>query len=101
MTLLAACLVVSSCLFAFGIIGALLARASALALMISVQLILLGAGLNFAAFAAGHDDPAGIVLAVLAFVVAFAQVLLFGALLFAVLRNNDSISLRVINILRD
>ena len=69
--------------------------------MMSVQLVLLGAGLNFAAFAVGRDDPTGIVLAVLAFVVAFAQVLLFGALLFAVLRNNDSVSLRVINILRD
>lgn len=96
---LAGYLMVSSILFCFGVYG-VLARKNGVLVLMSIELILNAANLNFLAFGAFHDTAAGQVLALFVIAIAAAEVGIGMAIALLIYRNRQSVNLEQLDELR-
>jgi NADH-quinone oxidoreductase subunit K len=99
---LTACLVVSSILFAIGLAGALLRR-NAIIVLISIELMLNAANLNFLAFWRYGPHPealSGVMVVLFSIAIAAAEAAVGLALIVNVYRHFKSTDLTVLNSLK-
>lgn len=94
-------LLVSAVLFAIGLLGVVIQR-NAIRLLLSTELILNGANLNFVAFSAYRTaaDPGGQVFAVFAIAIAAAEAAIGLAVLLVLYKNHGDIDAVKIDALR-
>ena len=94
-------LVVSALLFCIGMYG-ILARRNAVALLMSVELMLNAVNINLVAFwrYQAPDEPVGIAWALLVFAVAAAEAAVGLALVISVYRNRDSVIAEELDMLK-
>jgi NADH-quinone oxidoreductase subunit K len=86
-------------LFTIGVVG-VLAKRNALAIFMSVELMLNSANLLLAAFSAYRNDPSGQVFVFFIMVVAAAEVAIGLALLVVVYRSSRTIDINILNRLK-
>ena len=102
MNALTACVVVSSLLFAVGLAGALLRR-NAIIVLISIELMLNAANLNFIAFWRFGPNPealSGVMVVLFSIAIAAAEAAVGLALIVNVYRHFKSTDLTVLNTLK-
>jgi len=98
-------LVLSSLLFAIGAYG-VLTRKNAIVVLMSIEIMLNAANINFVAFSSFHNtlhgvpDPSGQVFALFSIAIAAAEVAVGLAILLVVYRRYQTIDVDKINILR-
>lgn len=94
-------LVVSALLFCIGMYG-ILARRNAVALLMSVELMLNAVNINLVAFwrYQAPDQPVGIAWALFVFAVAAAEAAVGLALVISVYRNRDSVIAEELDMLK-
>ncbi|HJD43852.1 MAG TPA: NADH-quinone oxidoreductase subunit NuoK [Candidatus Paenalcaligenes intestinipullorum] len=85
-------LVLGAILFTIGLFGFFLNRRNLLILLMSVELILLSANMNFVAFSTWFGDTAGQVFVFFVLTVAAAEAAIGLAILVLLFRNLNSIS---------
>lgn len=93
-------LVVASLLFAIGFCGVALNRKNIIVLLMSIELMLLAANINFVAFSSYYDGLAGQVFTIFVFTVAAAEAAIGLAILVAIYRNRHSIGVDAMNRLK-
>jgi NADH:ubiquinone oxidoreductase subunit K len=91
-------LILSSILFCIGLYG-ILTRKNAIMVLMSVEIVLNAANLNFAAFSTIHN-PTGQVFALFAIVVGAAEVAAALAIFFLAFRLKERIDLDSFNLLK-
>ena len=89
-------LVVSILMFGIGLVG-VLTRRNIVVVLMSVELILNAANLNFVAFARLHGDITGQIFSVFLITVAAGEVAVGLAILIAFFRNKESVDLSTAN----
>ena len=102
MNALTACLIVSSLLFAIGLAGALLRR-NAIIVLISIELMLNAANLNFLAFWRFGPNPealSGVMVVLFSIAIAAAEAAVGLALIVNVYRHFKSTDLTVLDSLK-
>ena len=102
MNALTACLIVSSLLFAIGLAGALLRR-NAIIVLISIELMLNAANLNFLAFWRFGPNPealSGVMVVLFSIAIAAAEAAVGLALIISVYRHFKSTDLTLLTNLR-
>lgn len=102
MNALTACLIVSSLLFAIGLAGALLRR-NAIIVLISIELMLNAANLNFLAFWRFGPNPealSGVMVVLFSIAIAAAEAAVGLALIVNVYRHFKSTDLTLLNTLK-
>jgi NADH-quinone oxidoreductase subunit K len=102
MNALTACLIVSSLLFAIGLAGALLRR-NAIIVLISIELMLNAANLNFLAFWRFGPNPealSGVMVVLFSIAIAAAEAAVGLALIVNVYRHFKSADLTLLNTLK-
>jgi NADH-quinone oxidoreductase subunit K len=98
-------LILSSLLFAIGAYG-VLTRKNAIVVLMSIEIMLNAANINFVAFSSYHErlhgfpDPSGQVFALFSIAIAAAEVAVGLAILLSVYRRYQTIDVDKINILR-
>jgi len=92
-------LVLSSLLFAIGLYG-IVARKNGIIVLMSIEIILNAAVLNFVAFSAYWDDPSGQVFALLALAIAAAEVAVGLAVFLTIYQTHGTIELDKVRFLR-
>lgn len=92
-------LIFCSILFVIGVIGVLVKR-NALAIFMSIELMLNSINLLLAAFSAYMNDPAGQIFVFLIMVVAAAEVAIGLAILVMVYRYTHSVDINLLNKLK-
>jgi NADH-quinone oxidoreductase subunit K len=93
-------LVLGAILFAIGIFGFFLNRRNLIILLMSIELILLAANMNFVAFSSWSGDAAGQVFVFFILTVAAAEAAIGLALFIAVFRHRRTIDINRLNLLR-
>ena len=91
---------VAALLFGVGCAGVLINRKNIVVLLMSVQIILLAAMLNFVAVGQAAGNSAGQVNAILVAVIAVAQMVLGLAITIAFFRNRGSVAVEDVDTLR-
>ena len=89
-------LIVSILMFGIGLVG-VLTRRNIVVVLMSVELILNAANLNFVAFARLHGDITGQIFSVFLITVAAGEVAVGLAILIAFFRNKESVDLSTAN----
>jgi len=92
-------LVLSAILFALGAYGALTRRNTIVVLM-SIEIMLNAANLNFVAFSSYFNDARGQVFALFSIAIAAAEVAVGLAILLNLMKTRETIDLQEIHILR-
>jgi NADH-quinone oxidoreductase subunit K len=92
-------LTLSAALFALGLAG-VLARRNVIVMLMSLEIMLNAANLNFIAFAQYLNQPAGHVFALFVICIAAGEVAVGLALLISLYRNKESVDVSDFNILR-
>ena len=92
-------LTVSLLMFGIGVVGVMVRRNAILVLM-SVELMLNAANLNFVAFARAHGSPVGQVFPVFVITVAAGEVAVGLAILIAFFRNKQSVNLNDVDMMK-
>jgi NADH-quinone oxidoreductase subunit K len=92
-------LVFSLALFGIGVLG-VLTRRNAILILMSLELVLSAANLNFAAFARALPDAAGQVFALLVICVAAGEVAVGLAILITVYRNRSHIDVGELRLMK-
>ncbi|MDN5842505.1 MAG: NADH-quinone oxidoreductase subunit NuoK [Alcaligenaceae bacterium] len=85
-------LIVGAILFAMGVFGFFLNRRNLIVLLMSIELILLAANMNFVAFSTWSGDPAGQVFVFFVLTVAAAEAAIGLAILVLLFRNLNTIN---------
>lgn len=85
-------LIVGAILFAMGVFGFFLNRRNLIVLLMSIELILLSANMNFVAFSAWSGDLAGQVFVFFVLTVAAAEAAIGLAILVLLFRNLNTIN---------
>ena len=93
-------IIVSISVFVIGIIGMLINRKTIINFLMSLELILLAANINFIAFSAEIGDLVGQIFVLFSLTVAAAEVAIAIAILIVYFREKGSIDAEEINILR-
>tara|TARA_Y100000590_G_C15339306_1_gene870822 strand:- start:330 stop:641 length:312 start_codon:yes stop_codon:yes gene_type:complete len=93
-------LVLSSILFTIGVLGIFLNKKNVIIILMSIELILLSANINFVTFSAYLGDISGQIFAMLTLTVAAAEAAIGLAILVVFFRNLGTISVEKINKLR-
>jgi NADH-quinone oxidoreductase subunit K len=93
-------LVLAAVLFTIGAVGVFIRRRNALVILLSIELMLLAANINFIAFAAFARDLAGQVFAMMVLTVAAAEIAVGLAILVITFRNRGSIAVDDISTLK-
>lgn len=92
-------LALSAILFTIGIIGVLIRR-NAIVIFMCVELMLNAVNLSLVTFSAYHGDIAGQILVFFSLSVAAAEAVVGLAIIIAIYRNNLSVDVTKINLLR-
>jgi NADH-quinone oxidoreductase subunit K len=92
-------LVISLLLFGVGMAGVMLRR-NAIIVLMSIELMLNAANLNFVAFARMHGDLAGQIFAVFVIVLAAGEAAVGLAILIALYRNKQTVNLQEVDLLK-
>lgn len=97
-------LVLSLTLFGIGVVG-VLTRRNAIIIMMSIELMLNAAAINFVAFngqilAAGHDNHVGQIFALFIIAVAAAEAAIGLAIVISLMRSRDSINVDEIDLMK-
>lgn len=93
-------LTVSAILFTIGIFGIFLNRKNIITILMSIELILLSANINFVAFSALLQDLVGQVFALFVLTVAAAEAAVGLAILVAFFRNRGTIAVEDVNLMK-
>ncbi|AHC73557.1 NADH-quinone oxidoreductase subunit K [Candidatus Endolissoclinum faulkneri L5] len=93
-------LIVAAILFTLGVFGIFLNRKNVIIILMSIELILLAANINFIAFSTQLGDLVGQVFALLVLTVAAAEAAVGLAILVVFFRNRGSISVDEINLMK-
>ena len=93
-------LVLASVLFTLGVFGIFINRKNVIALLMSLELILLGVNLNFVAFSVHLGDIVGQVFSMFILTVAAAEISIGLAILVAFSRHRQSIEVEKINLMK-
>ena len=92
-------LILSSVLFVIGIVG-VLTKKNAILVLISIELMLNAANINFVAFAAYNNDASGYVFALFSIGIAAAEVAVGLAILLNLNRLKDTVHVEDLNSMR-
>lgn len=92
-------LALSAILFTIGIVGVLIRR-NAIVIFMSVELMLNAVNLSLIAFASHHGNIDGVILVFFALAVAAAEAVVGLAIIIAIFRNNLTVDVGKINLLR-
>lgn len=92
-------LALSAILFTIGIIGVLIRR-NAIVIFMCVELMLNAVNLSLLSFSAYHGDIAGQILVFFSLAVAAAEAVVGLAIIIAIFRNNLSVDITKVNLLR-
>ena len=92
-------LALSGILFVIGVLG-VLSKRNAIVVLMSVELMLNAANINFVAFSAYYGNMNGAVFALIAIAIAAAEVAVGLAIIMNLYKTRDTISLDEINLLR-
>lgn len=90
---------VSAILFALGLLGIML-HGSGIRLLMSVEMILNAANLNFIAFGAHYGDPSGMVYVLFSIAIAAAEAAVGLGIFIHLFRLKDSVDVRSVTALR-
>lgn len=92
-------LALSAILFTIGIIGVLIRR-NAIVIFMCVELMLNAVNLSLLSFSAFHGDISGQILVFFSLAVAAAEAVVGLAIIIAIFRNNLSVDITKVNLLR-
>ncbi len=92
-------LALSAVIFVIGMIGVLIRR-NAIVVFMCVELMLNAVNLSLVAFSAYHGDVTGQILVFFSLAVAAAEAVIGLAIILAIFRNNLSVDITKINLLR-
>lgn len=92
-------LALSAVLFTIGVIGVLIRR-NAIVVLMCIELMLNSVNVSLIAFASHHGDIAGQILVFFVLAVAAAEAVIGLAIIIAIFRNNLSIDITRVNLLR-
>lgn len=92
-------LALSAVMFTIGIVGVLIRR-NAIVIFMCVELMLNAVNLSLVSFASFHGNIDGIILVFFALAVAAAEAVVGLAIIIAIFRNNLSVDVGKINLLR-
>ncbi len=92
-------LALSAILFSIGIIGVLIRR-NAIVIFMCVELMLNAVNLSLLTFSAYHGDISGQILVFFSLAVAAAEAVVGLAIIIAIFRNNLSVDITKVNLLR-
>jgi len=92
-------LALSAILFTIGIIGVLIRR-NAIVIFMCVELMLNAVNLSLVTFSAYHGDITGQILVFFSLAVAAAEAVVGLAIIIAIFRNNLSVDITKVNLLR-
>jgi NADH-quinone oxidoreductase subunit K len=93
-------LTVAAVLFSLGVFGILLNRKNVIAILMSVELMLLAVNINLVAFSSFLGDLTGQVFAMFVLTVAAAETAIGLAIMIAFFRNRGSIEVEDVNVLK-
>ncbi len=93
-------LVVAALLVTLGIFGIFLNRKNVIVILMSIELILLGANLNLVAFSAALQDLVGQVFVMFSLTVAAAEAAIGLAIVVVYYRNRGSIEVEDVNLMK-
>jgi NADH-quinone oxidoreductase subunit K len=93
-------LVVSGLLLVMGVFGIFLNRKNIIIILMSIELILLAANLNFVAFASALQDMVGQVFVMFTLTVAAAEAAIGLAIVVIYFRNRGSIQVEDVNLMK-
>ena len=93
-------LILASILFTLGVFGIFINRKSIIAILMSLELILLGVNLNLVAFSVHLGDIVGQVFTMFVLTVAAAEISIGLAILVAFSRHRQSIEVEKINLMK-
>ena len=93
-------LTVAAILFSLGIFGILLNRKNVIAILMSVELMLLAVNINLVAFSSFLGDLTGQVFAMFVLTVAAAETAIGLAIMIAFFRNRGSIEVEDVNVMK-
>jgi NADH-quinone oxidoreductase subunit K len=93
-------LAVGAILFTFGVLGIFINRKNVIVILMSLELILLSANINFVAFSSYLGDILGQVFALFVLTVAAAEAAIGLAILVVYFRNRGSIAVEDINMMK-
>ena len=93
-------LTVAAALFVIGIFGIFLNRKNVIVILMSIELILLGANLNLVAFSASLGDLVGQVFVMFTLTVAAAEAAIGLAIVVIYFRNRGSIQVEDVNLMK-
>ena len=93
-------LIVSALLFTIGVFGIFTNHKNVIVILMSIELILLSANINFVAFSSFLGDLAGQVFALFVLTVAAAEAAIGLAILVVYFRNRGTIAVEDINVMK-
>jgi NADH-quinone oxidoreductase subunit K len=93
-------LAVGAILFTLGVLGIFINRKNVIVILMSLELILLSANINFVAFSSFLNDIIGQVFALFVLTVAAAEAAIGLAILVVYFRNRGSIAVEDINMMK-
>ena len=93
-------LTVAAILFSLGIFGILLNRKNVIAILMSIELMLLAVNINLVAFSSFLGDLTGQVLVMFVLTVAAAETAIGLAIMIAFFRNRGSIEVEDVNMMK-
>jgi NADH-quinone oxidoreductase subunit K len=93
-------LTVAAILFTLGIFGIFLNRKNVIIILMSIELMLLAANINFVAFSAVRNDLVGQIFAMFVLTVAAAEAAIGLAILVVYFRNRGTIRVEDINMMK-
>ena len=93
-------LTVAAILFSLGIFGILLNRKNMIAILMSIELMLLAVNINLVAFSSFLGDLTGQVFAMFVLTVAAAETAIGLAIMIAFFRNRGSIEVEDVNMMK-
>jgi NADH-quinone oxidoreductase subunit K len=93
-------LIVSALLFTIGVFGIFTNRKNVIVILMSIELILLSANINFVAFSSFLGDLAGQIFALFVLTVAAAEAAIGLAILVVYFRNRGTIAVEDINVMK-
>lgn len=93
-------LTVSAILFTIGVFGIFLNRKNVIVILMSIELILLSANINFVAFSAHLGDLGGQVFTMFVLTVAAAEAAIGLAILVVFFRNRGTIEVEDVNVMK-
>ncbi|NLI74392.1 MAG: NADH-quinone oxidoreductase subunit NuoK [Euryarchaeota archaeon] len=92
-------LALSGILFIIGVLG-VLSKRNAIVVLMSIELILNAANINFVTFSAYYGGLNGVVFALIAIAIAAAEVAIGLAIIMNLYKTRDTVSLDEVNLLR-